>query len=295
MQSALNRALYNEMKHQMTVQQIIHSFRFAISGIMLCLCSTEADARHTPPNASEKIETVSSELCSEVERYDDWQHYHDLWVSETFDYERYQWKASKGYLVKDSKFNQTTDYDEFSTETLMQLAQEGDKAANLELAQRNYYFLGGNLSDAEQYCYMAVADGFSAMTSCIISSFGEKVVKQMAKDQGEASRKQLRLRLKLLGWIEVTKDFDDIFAQRFAGILKPGYQRNDITDAMIENAAQDIRQKLKEVRQSRKQYKETLTVDVEQKMPELWRILEQNKLEEQVINGCFEEGRYAKQ
>ncbi|MHC9511727.1 hypothetical protein [Kangiella sp. M94] len=279
----------------MTVQQIIHSFRFAISGIMLCLCSTVADARHTPPNASEKTETVSSELCSEVERYDDWQLYHDLWVSEAFDYERYQWKVSKGYLVKDSKFYQTTDYDEFSTETLRQLAQDGDKAANLELAQRNYYFLGGNLSDAEQYCYIALADGFSAMTSCMISSYGEKVVKQMAKDQGEPSQKQLRLRLKLLGWIEVTKDVDDIFAQRFAGILKPGYQRDDITDAMIEAAAQKIRMELELARQKRQHYKETLYADVEQKMPELWRLLEQNKLEEQVINGCFEEDQYAKQ
>lgn len=279
----------------MNAQQVIHSFRYVLSGILLCLCSTVANAKHINPNDIEKAEAVSSELCREVERYDDWQLYHDLWVSEAFDYERYQWKASKGYPVKNSKFYQTTDYDKFSSETLMQLAQDGDKAANLELAQRSYYLLSANLSNAEHYCYMAVVDGFSAMTSCMISSYGEKVVKHMANDQGEPSQQQLRLRVKLLGWTEISKGFDDIFAQRFAMMLKPGYQHNDITVAMIEAAAQDIRIKLKLARQERKQYKQVITVGVEQKMPELWRLLEQNKHDEQAINGCFEESQYAKQ
>lgn len=265
-----------------------------LSVLILCFVSVSACAKHVQPDEENNAQ-VTAELCNEVDRYDDWSLYHDQWVSETFDYERYQWKAGKGYPVKDSKFYEKTDYDKYSTETLMRLAQDGDKAANLELALRNYSYSSGSLSNAEHFCLTAVADGFSAMTSCMISSYGEKVAKQMANDQSQQSERQLELRLMLLGWIEVSKDFDDIFAQRFAEVLKPGYQRNDITDAMIENAAQDIRKKLKEVRQSRKQYKETLTVDVEQKMPELWRFLEQNKLKEQVINGCFNESHYAKQ
>ncbi|MBD3652908.1 MAG: hypothetical protein HUJ19_02980 [Kangiella sp.] len=251
------------------------------------------NAKHVEPDYTKQSQAASEELCEAVKYYDDWELYHDQWVSEIFDFERFQWRASKGYPVKESKFYERTDYDKYSTETLMRLAQEGDKAANLELAQRHYYFRSGKVSDAEHFCYMAVVDGFSAMTSCVISSYGEKIARQMAKDKGQSSEHQLRLRLKLLAWTEITEDFDDIFAQQFAEILKPGYQRNDITDAMIDAAAEDIRDQLKLARQERKQYKETLRFDVKQKMPELWRILEQNKLEEQVINSCFIENEYA--
>ncbi|HEY9031356.1 MAG TPA: hypothetical protein VIM93_08345 [Kangiella sp.] len=270
------------------------NFGMILSGLILCTVCVSACAKHVQPDEENNAQ-VTAELCNEVDRYDDWSLYHDQWVSETFDYERYQWKAGKGYPVKKSQFYEKTDYDKYSTETLMRLAQDGDKAANLELAQRYYYFSSGNLNSAEPFCYMAVVDGFSAMTSCMISSYGAKLAKEMAKNQSAQSDRQRELRLMLLGWIEISKDVDDIFAKRFAETLKPGYQRNDITDVMIENAAQDIRQKLKVTRKNRKPYKETLTVDVEQKMPELWRILEKNKLEEQVINGCINESHYAKQ
>ncbi|ACV27873.1 hypothetical protein [Kangiella koreensis] len=269
-------------------------FCMMISGLILCVMSVSACAKHVRP-AENYSEQVTAELCNEVNRYQDWVLYHDQWVSDTFDSERYQWKVGRGYPVKESKFYQKTDYDKYSTETLMRLAQDGDKAANLELAQRYYYFSSGNLNSAEHFCYMAVVDGLSAMTSCMISSYGAKVAKQMAKDQSAQSERQLELRLVLLGWIDITKDFDDIFAQRFAEVIKPGYQRNDITDAMIENAARDIRKKLKSDRQNRKQYKETLSANVEQKMPELWRLLEQKKFDENIINGCLNESQYATQ
>ena len=272
---------------------ITNSLSFVLSGILLWLCSTVVNAKHVEPDVAAKADATPPELCEQVERYDDWQLFHDQWMSEAFDYARFQWRASKGYPVKESKFYERTDYDKYSTETLMRLAQEGDKAANLELAQRHYYFRSGKVTDAEHFCYMAVVDGFSAMTSCMISSYGEKIARQMAKDQGQSSERQLKLRLKLLGWTQISQDFDDIFAQQFAEILKPGYQRNDITDAMIKDAAESIREELKLARQERKQYKETLTFDVKQKMPELWRMLEQNKLEEQVINSCFIENEYA--
>ncbi len=272
---------------------ITNSLSFVLSGILLWLCSTVVNAKHVEPDAAAKAEATPLELCEQVERYDDWQLFHDQWMSEAFDYARFQWRASKGYPVKESKFYERTDYDKYSTETLMRLAQEGDKAANLELAQRHYYFRSGKVSDAEHFCYMAVVDGFSAMTSCVISSYGEKIARQMAKDKGQPSEHQLRLRLKLLAWTEITEDFDDIFAQQFAEILRPGYQRDDISDDMIEAAAEDIRDELQLARDERKQYKETLTFDVKQKMPELWRMLEQNKLEEQVINSCFIENEYA--
>ncbi|MBD3667321.1 MAG: hypothetical protein HUJ16_05140 [Kangiella sp.] len=253
------------------------------------------DAKHVEPDETRQSQEVSEELCKAVKNYDDWQLYHDQWVSEAFDLERFQWQASKGYPVKESKFYERTDYDKYSTETLMRLAQEGDKAANLELAQRHYYFRSGKVSDAEHFCYMAVVDGFSAMTSCMISSYGEKVARQMAKDQGQSSERQLKLRLKLLGWTQISQDFDDVFAQQFAEILKPGYQRNDITDAMIKDAAKSIREELKLARQQRKEYKETLTFDVKQEMPELWRILENNQQNESMINSCFKESQYATQ
>ncbi|AUD79848.1 hypothetical protein CW740_11545 [Kangiella profundi] len=253
------------------------------------------DAKHVEPDDTRQSQEVSEELCKAVKNYDDWQLYHDQWVSEAFDLERFQWQASKGYPVKESRFYERTDYDKYSTETLMRLAQEGDKAANLELAQRHYYFRSGKVSDAEHFCYMAVVDGFSAMTSCMISSYGEKVARQMAKDQGQSSERQLKLRLKLLGWTQISQDFDDVFAQQFAEILKPGYQRNDITDAMIKDAAQSIREELKLARQKRKEYKETLTFDVKQEMPELWRILENNQQNESMINSCFKESQYATQ
>ena len=272
---------------------LTNSLSFVLNGMLLCLCSVLANAKHVEPDVTEQTDATPAELCEQVERYDDWQLFHDQWMSEAFDYARFKWRARKGYLVKESKFYERTDYDKYSTETLMRLAQEGDKAANLELAQRHYYFRSGKVTDAEHFCYMAVVDGFSAMTSCMISSYGEKIARQMAKDQGQSSERQLKLRLKLLGWTQISQDFDDIFAQQFAEILKPGYQRNDITDAMIKDAAESIREELKLARQERKQYKETLTFDVKQKMPELWRMLEQNKLEEQVINSCFIENEYA--
>lgn len=277
----------------MKAQTDVLNFQHTATGVLLCLCTMLVNAKHVEPDYAKQSQAASEELCEAVKYYDDWELYHDQWVSEIFDFERFQWRASKGYPVKESKFYERTDYDKYSTETLMRLAQEGDKAANLELAQRHYYFRSGKVSDAEHFCYMAVVDGFSAMTSCVISSYGEKIARQMAKDKGQSSEHQLRLRLKLLAWTEITEDFDDIFAQQFAEILKPGYQRNDITDAMIDAAAEDIRDQLKLARQERKQYKETLTVDVKQKMPELWRMLEQNKLEEQVINSCFIENEYA--
>lgn len=277
----------------MTAQTDIMNFQHIATGLFLCLCSMLVNAKHVEPDYARQPQTVSEELCEAVKDYDDWKIYHDQWISEAYDLERYQWQASKGYPVKDSRFYERTDYDKYSTETLMRLAQEGDKAANLELAQRHYYFRSGKVTDAEHFCYMAVVDGFSAMTSCMISSYGEKIARQMAKDQGQSSERQLKLRLKLLGWTQISQDFDDIFAQQFAEILKPGYQRNDITDAMIKDVAESIREELKLARQERKQYKETLTFDVKQKMPELWRMLEQNKLEEQVINSCFIENEYA--
>ncbi|WP_290622204.1 hypothetical protein [Kangiella sp.] len=277
----------------MKAQTDVLNFQHTATGVLLCLCTMLVNAKHVEPDYTKQSQAASEELCEAVKYYDDWELYHDQWVSEIFDFERFQWRASKGYPVKESKFYERTDYDKYSTETLMRLAQEGDKAANLELAQRHYYFRSGKVSDAEHFCYMAVVDGFSAMTSCVISSYGEKIARQMAKDKGQSSEHQLRLRLKLLAWTEITEDFDDIFAQQFAEILKPGYQRNDITDAMIDAAAEDIRDQLKLARQERKQYKETLRFDVKQKMPELWRILEQNKLEEQVINSCFIENEYA--
>lgn len=284
-----------QVEQQMKTQKDVLSFQQIVTGLLLCLCSLLVNAKHIEPDYSRQKEATSEELCEAVKDYDDWQLYHDQWVSEAFDFERYQWQASKGYPVKESKFYERTDYDKYSTETLMRLAQEGDKAANLELAQRHYYFRSGKVSDAEHFCYMAVVDGFSAMTSCMISSYGEKIARQMAKDQGQTSERQLKLRLKLLGWIQISQDFDDIFAQQFAEILKLGYQGNDITDVMIKDAAESIRQELKLARQNRKQYKETLAVNVKQKMPELWRLLEQNRLEEQVINGCLKESQYATQ
>lgn len=279
----------------MTAQTDILSFQHIATGLLLCLCSMLVDAKHVEPDDTRQSQEVSEELCKAVKNYGDWQLYHDQWVSEAFDLERFQWQASKGYPVKESRFYERTDYDKYSTETLMRLAQEGDKAANLELAQRHYYFRSGKVSDAEHLCYMAVVDGFSAMTSCMISSYGEKVARQMAKDQGQSSERQLKLRLKLLGWTQISQDFDDVFAQQFAEILKPGYQRNDITDAMIKDAAQSIREELKLARQQRKEYKETLTFDVKQEMPELWRILENNQQNESMINSCFKESQYATQ
>lgn len=279
----------------MTAQKDILSFQHIATGLLLCLCSMLVDAKHVEPDDTRQSQEVSEELCKAVKNYDDWQLYHDQWVSEAFDLERFQWQASKGYPVKESRFYERTDYDKYSTETLMRLAQEGDKAANLELAQRHYYFRSGKVSDAEHFCYMAVVDGFSAMNSCMISSYGEKVARQMAKDQGQSSERQLKLRLKLLGWTQISQDFDDVFAQQFAEILKPGYQRNDITDAMIKDAAQSIREELKLARQQRKEYKETLTFDVKQEMPELWRILENNQQNESMINSCFKESQYATQ
>ena len=177
----------------------------------------------------------------------------------------------------------------------MRLAQDGDKAANLELALRNYYYQSGSLSGSEHFCFMAVVDGFSAMSSCMISSYGEKVARQMAKDQGKESEEQFQLRLKLLGWVEISQHLNDVFAQRFAEILKPGYQRNDITEAMIKKSAEAIRVEINKARNERKKYKETLSVDSEKEMPKLWFYLEQNQLEERAINSCLQESQYAKQ
>lgn len=277
----------------MTAQTSILSFHHIAMGLLLCLCSILVNAKHVEPDVISQAKAASEELCDAVKNYDDWQLYHDRWISEAYDLERYQWQASKGYPVKDSRFYERTDYDKYSTETLMRLAQEGDKAANLELAQRHYYFRSGKVTDAEHFCYMAVVDGFSAMTSCMISSYGEKVARQMAKDQGKLSDKQMSLRLKLLGWAQITKDFDDIFAQRFAESLRPRYRHTEITSTMIDGAAESIREKLKQERQQRKQYKETLTFDVKRKMPELWRILKSNEQDESMINGCFKESQYA--
>lgn len=277
----------------MTAQTDILSFQHIATGLLLCLCSMLVDAKHVEPDDTRQSQEVSEELCEAVKNYDDWQLYHDQWISESFNFERYQWQASKGYPVKESKFYERTDYDKYSTETLMRLAQEGDKAANLELAQRHYYYGSGRVSDAEHFCYMAVVDGFSAMTSCMISSYGEKIARQMAKDQGQLSDKQMSLRLKLLGWSQITKDFNDIFVQKFAESLRPRYEHTEITSTMIDGAAESIREKLKQERLQRKQYKETLTFDVKQEMPELWRILESNQQDESMINGCFKEGQDA--
>lgn len=277
----------------MTAQIGILSFHHIAMGLLLCLCSMLSEAKSVKPDVTSQTKVASKELCEAVKNYDDWQLNHDQWISESFNFERYQWQASKGYPVKESKFYERTDYDKYSTETLMRLAQEGDKAANLELAQRHYYYGSGRVSDAEHFCYMAVVDGFSAMTSCMISSYGEKVARQMAKDQGQLSDKQMSLRLNLLGWAQINKDFDDIFAQKFAESLRPRYEHTEITSTMIDGAAESIREKLKQERQQRKQYKETLTFDVKQKMPELWRILESNQQDESMINGCFKEGQHA--
>lgn len=277
----------------MNTQTDIRGFQHIVTGLLLCLCSILVNAKHVEPDVSAQTEETSPELCEAVKDYDDWQLYHDQWVSESFDFERYQWQASKGYPVKESRFYERTDYDKYSTETLMRLGQEGDKAANLELARRHYYLRSGRVSDAEHFCYMAVVDGFSAMTSCMISSYGEKVARRMAKDQGKLSDKQMSLRLKILGWMQVTKDFDDIFAQKFAKNLRPRYEHAEINSAMIDGAAESIREKLTLDRQQRKQYKETLTFDVKQKMPQLWRILENNEWDESMINGCFKESQYA--
>ncbi|MCW8857548.1 MAG: hypothetical protein OQJ95_09310 [Kangiella sp.] len=278
----------------MKTHSVKYNFALVVVGLLLGLMSNSIAAKH----AEVKVEAgqeLYPDLCEKVAGYDDWRLVREQWVSERYDLERFNWRAAKGYPVKDSKFYERTDYDQYSTETLMRLAQDGDKAANLELAQRNYYFRSGSLSNAEPYCYMAVVDGFSGITSCMISSYGEKVVKQMAKDQGKQSDQEFKLRLELLGWIEYSLGLDDLFAQRFAEILKPGYQRDDISQAMISESAAAIRKKIYKTRSQRKQYKETLTVDIEQEMPILWRYLEQNKLEEQAINSCLQESQYAKQ
>lgn len=241
---------------------------------------------------------IENKFCEAVNQYKDWQWTelphekgNEGWYSVLFAADIEAAANQRGHQQ-----NSHSDYDFYSLETLEMLYKAQDRRANLELAHRymsnNYQdesSLQAGILNKEKYCYQAVVDGYSAMTSCMAGVFANKhsfLKKNKLKDA-----QLYQLKLEALAWSEIAKSSEDPWTQLFTSLATPGIRGSEEDKELIADKVLEIKQKI-----SVKRAKHGIVLEEKKTYPKLWlnyfdskfkNYYKTNKQMMEAIGGCF--------